>query len=73
MQTNQNLELDVYGREILRYLIAHKERWTSINEVSKATGFNWITIKRRVKKLEELGLLEGKEYGKKRVYKEKKD
>lgn len=69
MQTDK--ELDVYDREILKYLLVHKDRWITINQVAKSTGFNWITVDRHTKKLEKLNLLEVSKSGKERKYKKK--
>lgn len=72
MQGKKELKLDVYDREILKYLIAHKDRWITTNQIAKKTGFNWITVDRHIEKMKESNLVEVAESGKKRKYKENK-
>lgn len=73
MSVDKNLELDIYDREILKCLIANKDKWLSVNKISKSTGFSWITVEEHLAKLQELGLLEVEDYGKWRKFKEKKE
>ncbi len=70
MQGDEKVDLDVYDREILKYLVAHKERWVSINTIADATKLNWITVKRHLEKLRKLGYVGVEEHGKKREYKQ---
>ena len=71
MSVDENLELDVYDREILKYIIANKDKWTTVNQIAKATGFSWVTVQDHIFRLQETGLVEAEEYGQKRHYKTK--
>ena len=60
--------LDKIDKAIIRLLIKYKHKTLSINQIAKKIGNASLTVKRRIKKLEELGYVYTKEEGKVREY-----